>query len=82
MYVKHFVLTWLQTCFHSFPFVCGHCRKLGVFKYHFSRTAYYFKGKRNSKEDPNRASFLCAQCRDEDIQYWDDMWAEYWNGVL
>lgn len=47
--------------------------------WHQSRTAYVWDG---TGLDPNHPSPLCPSCRRDDVEYWDDMWADYYSGLL
>ncbi len=47
-----------------------------------SRTQYPFDGELNSKDDPNASIPLCRDCAKEHHEYWDSMWADYYNGLL
>lgn len=47
-----------------------------------SRTQYHFKGEIGGPDDPNRPIPLCRECAEEHHQHWNDMWAEYHNGLL
>lgn len=42
-------------------------------------TAYHWDGK---GEDPNRDKHLCSDCKEEHVSYWEDMWKEYYSGLL
>jgi len=33
-------------------------------------------------EDPNRDVFLCPDCAEEHVEYWNSMWDEYHRGLL
>jgi len=42
-------------------------------------TCYHWDGK---GEDPNRDFALCEGCAEEHYEYWDDMWREYYSGLI
>lgn len=44
-----------------------------------SRTHYIWDG---TGEDPNRDLYLCRDCAKFHHEYWDEMWAEYYSGLL
>ncbi len=64
----------LQTCLR-----CG--STVGV-NLESSRTQYNFEGELGSPEDPNRPVPLCRTCAEDHHAYWDEMWAEYYGGLL
>lgn len=47
-----------------------------------SRTSYHFEGERGGPDDPNRPLPLCRACAADHHRHWDDMWAEYYGGLL
>jgi hypothetical protein len=44
-----------------------------------SRTLYEWDGE---GEDPNRSVKLCRVCAATHHAHWDDMWNEYWTGLI
>lgn len=32
-------------------------------------------------EDPNRNQYLCPDCTEEHVSYWNEMWDEYYRGL-
>lgn len=42
-------------------------------------TAYFWDGE---GEDPNRPVSLCPPCWEEHKAHWEEMWANYYSGLL
>jgi hypothetical protein len=61
---------------------CEYCGKTYDLRLEPARTAYAFKGKIGSLEDPNRPVLLCRECSTEYHTYWDEMWAGYYQSVM
>lgn len=62
---------------------CEHCGTTdGDIKLESSRTMYYFEGVIDSPEDPNHDIMLCRECAAAHHEYWDEMWADYYSGLL
>lgn len=55
----------------------GPCDQIG--QQRGPRTAYHWNGK---GEDPNQSPILCDECADEYHDYWDEMWDDYYAGIL
>jgi len=58
---------------------CEHCGREGSAHWESSRTQYHWDGK---GEDPNRAVALCSSCAERHHEYWDEMWQDYYSGLL
>lgn len=39
-------------------------------------------GEMERKLDPNRPNWLCVECYETDVAFWDEMWDEYYRGLL
>jgi hypothetical protein len=61
------------------PTLCEHCGSVEGVEWEESRTQYEWDGK---GENPNRCRALCYECAKEHHAHWDDMWKEYYGGVL
>jgi len=59
--------------------ICGTIKNL---KLEGSRTMYCFEGDWDDLKNPNRPKLLCSCCAEEHHDYWNDMWSEYYNGLL
>lgn len=57
----------------------GSCE--GEIKVRKAMTAYHFEGVRNSKEDPNRDFLACELHHGWYVDYWSEMWAEYYRNI-
>lgn len=62
------------------PEVCEYCLQLkeGVGPVP-AMTAYAWDGK---GEDPNRSPWLCKECEEEYVAFWDERWKEYHSDIL
>ncbi len=60
-------------------FRCEHCDTRISVRLESSRTMYCWEGE---GQDPNRPLALCACCSIEHHNNWDDMWNEYYSGLL
>ena len=58
---------------------CENCGSLIGVKWESSRTAYHYEGIEGIDADPNRPRRYCRSCADMHHDYWDGMWAEYYN---
>lgn len=47
-----------------------------------SRTLYPHEGEIASEDDPNKPIPLCRRCAIEHHKHWDDLWDEYYRGLL
>ena len=61
-----------------FPLICEACGAPGARKVG-AMTAYHWDGK---GEDPNRPLWLCEECADEYVSYWQDRWHDYYESVI
>jgi hypothetical protein len=59
--------------------VCECCGRTDGVESEPSRTAYHWDRK---GEDPNRDVLLCRVCAVDHHAHWDDMWANYYGGLL
>ena len=60
-------------------FRCEGCGSSSQVKAVSSCTAYYWDG---TGENPNKDRYLCPACADEHFAYWEEMWNEYYQGLL
>lgn len=42
-------------------------------------TAYHWDGE---GENPNQPPYLCAQCTEQYMDYWNEMWDSYYSGLI
>lgn len=59
--------------------ICERCQSTENVKMESGRTAYHWDGE---GEDPNRPVALCPECAKFHHEYWDEMWNEYYAGLL
>jgi hypothetical protein len=45
-------------------------------------TCYRWDKEKDPEENPNRDIFLCPVCAKEYTSHWDEMWSEYYHGLL
>jgi hypothetical protein len=62
------------------PTTCQHCGDIrDDVEDVEARTMYVWDGK---GEDPNQSHFLCPPCAEEYEAHWDEMWSDYYSGLL
>lgn len=54
----------------------------GEVKVRPAMTAYVYEGPENAPEDPNRDFAACENHYTAYLEYWDEMWKEYWSNIL
>ena len=59
---------------------CCSVKNTTVIRYH-QRTLYHHKGQEGDENDPNFVT-LCPDCKTQNDEYWDGMWADYYSGCL
>lgn len=60
---------------------CQHCGCKKEVIYEPSRTAYYWD-KNKEALNPNAPIPLCRKCAKEHHEHWDEMWENYYSGLL
>ena len=58
---------------------CGNCGELEGVEMEPSRTCYPWNGEGKS---PNADLALCRECAVDHHDHWDEMWADYYHGLL
>jgi len=61
---------------------CARCYSTEGVEFESSRTQYYFEGEWNDPRNPNAPIPLCRACAKDHHEYWNDMWAQYYGGLL
>lgn len=63
---------------HGLRFACGRCEACGAPDPTrvSSMTAYPWNGE---GPNPNRPFMFCEDCRDDYVEYWNEMWRAYHN---
>jgi len=59
----------------------GPCGSTEDVRWESSRTQYYWD-KSKTDIDPNRPIAFCKECAQNHHEYWGEMWAEYYAGLL
>lgn len=91
----NFINPWRRACrevrkFVPVSFGCEYCweeneqteRVTRGVRLESSRTMYHFEGVPGTQEDPNRPRALCRRHAREHHAHWDEMWRDYYEGLL